>query len=159
MNTPGKLHMGSCAVAAGILAALGLPKSAQRGEAAMALVAPLPLVGTSRPALADGRQWASLSERAPFTVRAQVSPNPVSYGAYPTLYASTVVGAVCTARVVYSTGRPPRSFHRTAHTVGRNGVVAWTWHMQSRGTSGTAIVTCVAGGRTQRAAASFSISP
>lgn len=125
----------------------------------MALVAPLPLVGTPRPAPVEHRQWAALSGRTPFTVRAHVSPNPVDYDEHPTLYASAVVGAVCTARVVYSTGRSPRSFHGTARTVGRSGVVAWSWHMQSRGTSGTAIVTCVAGGRTQSAAASFSISP
>ena len=157
MSIPCKSHMGTCAVAASILAALGLPTSTQRGEAAMALVAPLPLAGTPRPAPAEGRQWASLSGRAPFTVRAHVSPNPVPYDSYPTLYASDVVGAVCTARVVYSTGRPPRSFHGTARTVGRSGVVAWTWHMQSRGTSGKGTVTCSLGGQTTSAAASFSI--
>jgi hypothetical protein len=48
---------------------------------------------------------------AGFTVRAYVSPNPVPYGAYPTLYARTTTGAVCTASVVYSTcDRSPASF-------------------------------------------------
>jgi hypothetical protein len=46
-----------------------------------------------------------------FTVSASVSPNPVPYGAYPTLSARTVPGAVCSASVLYSTGYPPRSFN------------------------------------------------
>jgi hypothetical protein len=42
-----------------------------------------------------------------FSVRASVSPNPVLYGSYPALYAYSSPGAVCTASVLYSTGRAP----------------------------------------------------
>ena len=89
-------------------------------------------------------------------MRARVSPNPINYGNYPTLYAGTTTGAVCTARVVYSTGRPPRSFHGVPRLVGRSGVVQWTWHMESRGITGTALVSCTLGGQTRSAAATFS---
>jgi hypothetical protein len=91
-------------------------------------------------------------------VRAYLTPNPVAYGAYPTLYARTAAGAVCTASVLYSTGHPPRSFDGSAQTVGSSGVVGWTWAMESRGTGGTATVTCSFRGQTKSATASFSIS-
>jgi len=84
-------------------------------------------------------------------VRAYVTPNPVSYGAHPTLYART-------ANVMYSTGRAPRSFDGSARTVGSSGLVGWTWHMQSKGTGGTATVTCSFGGQTRAATTSFSIA-
>jgi hypothetical protein len=120
-----------------------------------------------------GMQWAGASPLPPptattpsptltpgtgFSVRAYVSPNPVPYGAYPTLYARTAVGAVCTASVVYSTGHTPRSFDGSAQTVGSSGMVGWTWHMQSSGTGGTATVTCALGRQTKSAVASFSIA-
>jgi hypothetical protein len=44
------------------------------------------------------------------SVRASVSPNPISFGSYPTLYAYSSPGAVCTASVLYSTGRSPRIY-------------------------------------------------
>jgi hypothetical protein len=48
-----------------------------------------------------------------FSVTAYVSPNPVSFGAYPTLYARSTPGASCSAQVVYSTGRHgPSMAHR-----------------------------------------------
>jgi hypothetical protein len=95
---------------------------------------------------------------AGFVVSAYVTPNPVSYGAHATLYARTVTGAVCTASVVYSTGRAPRSFDGSARTVGSSGVVGWTWPMESRGSGGTATVTCSFGGQTRTAVISFSIA-
>jgi hypothetical protein len=106
-------------------------------------------VGTPRPTTGAG---------AGFSVRAYVTPDPVPYGAYPTLHARTAVGAVCTASVVYATGHAPRSFDGSARTVGSSGVVGWTWHMQSSGTGGTATVTCSVGGQTKSAKATFSIS-
>lgn len=57
-----------------------------------------------------------------FAVCASVSPNPVSYGSYPTLYAYSSPGAVCMASVLYSTGRAPVSFNGSAQTVGGSGV-------------------------------------
>jgi len=93
-----------------------------------------------------------------FSVSAYVSPNLVSYGAYPTLYAKSVPGASCTARVVYSTGRAPASFDGSAKTVGSGGVVGWTWHMESKGSGGTATVRCSLHGRTKSASATFTIA-
>jgi len=93
-----------------------------------------------------------------FSVSAYVSPNPVSYGSYPTLYAKSTPGASCTARVVYSTGRAPVSFDGSAKTVGISGVLGWSWHMESKGTGGTATVSCSLHGRIKSATASFRIS-
>jgi hypothetical protein len=95
---------------------------------------------------------------AGFFVRAYVIPDPVFYGAYPTLNARSIKGADCTARVVYSTGEAPRSFDGSARTVGSSGVVGWTWHMQSSGTGGTATVTCSFHGQTRSVTTSFSIA-
>jgi hypothetical protein len=91
-------------------------------------------------------------------VHAYVSPNPVSYGAYPALYARTVAGAVYTASVIYSTGHTPRSFDGSAQTVGSSGMVGWTWHLQSSGTGGTGTVTCSFHGQTRSAVTSFSVA-
>jgi hypothetical protein len=92
-----------------------------------------------------------------FSVRASVSPNPISYGSYATLTATSSRGAVCTARVVYSTGSAPRSFDGSAKTVGSSGKVSWSWHMESRGSGGTATVTCTLHGQSKSASANFSI--
>jgi hypothetical protein len=109
---------------------------------------PVP-VATPNPTLATG---------VGFSVRAYVTPNPVSNGARPTLYARTALGAICTASVLYSTGHAPRSFDGSAQTVGSSGVVGWTWHVQSSGTGGTATVTCSLGGQTRSAVTTFSIA-
>jgi hypothetical protein len=93
-----------------------------------------------------------------FSVRAYVIPDPAFYDAYPTLYARSVMGALCTASVVYSTGDGPPSFDGSARTVGRSGVAGWTWHLQSSGTGGTATVTCSFRGQTRRVTTSFSIA-
>jgi hypothetical protein len=86
-------------------------------------MAPLPPSPANTPGATPGTG-------ASFVVSAYVSPNPVPYGAYPTLYARTVAGAVCTASVVYSTGYAPRSFNGSAQTVGSSGAVGWSWHME-----------------------------
>jgi hypothetical protein len=91
------------------------------------------------------------------SVRASVSPNSVSYGSYPTLYAYSSPGAVCTASVVYSTGRAPVSFSGSAQTVGGSGKVGWSWHMESKGTGGTGTASCTYRGQSKSATASFSI--
>jgi hypothetical protein len=95
---------------------------------------------------------------ASFVVSTYVSPNPVPYESHATVYARTVAGAVCTASVVYATGRAPRSFNGAAQTVGSSGMVGWTWHMESRGTGGTATVTCSFRGQTRSVTTSFSIA-
>jgi hypothetical protein len=91
-----------------------------------------------------------------FSVGAYIIPDPVFYGAYPTLYARSVMGAVCTASVVYSTGDGPQSFDGSARTIGRSGLAGWTWHMQSSGTGGTATVTCSFRGQTRSVTTRFS---
>lgn len=91
-------------------------------------------------------------------VRASVSPNPVAFGSYPTLTARSVRGASCSASVVYSTGRPPRSFDGSAKTVGSSGSVGWSWHMESRGTGGTATVACSLGGQSTATTVPFMTS-
>ena len=129
--------------------------------------------GADQVLVASGMRWAGIAPLPPspantptpptgtgatFVLSAYVSPDPVSYGAYPILYARTAAGAVCTAQVVYSTGYSPTSFNGSAQTVGSSGVVGWTWHMESRGTGGTATVTCAWHGQTRSATTSFSIA-
>jgi hypothetical protein len=92
-----------------------------------------------------------------FSVRAAVSPNPVSYGSYPMLSAYSSPGAVCTASVLYSTGRSPVSFSGAAQTVGGSGRVGWSWHMESKGSGGTGTVNCRFRGQSKSATATFSI--
>ncbi len=86
-----------------------------------------------------------------------ISPNPVPYGAHPVLTVNATPGASCTADVVYSTGRRPVSFDGSAQRVGSSGQVSWSWHMESKGTSGTATVTCSLNGKSMSQAATFGI--
>jgi hypothetical protein len=92
-----------------------------------------------------------------FSVCAYVSPNPVSYGSYPQLVAKSTPGATCTAQVVYSTGRPPRSFDGSAKTVGSSGIVSGSWHRESKRSGGTATVTCSLHGRSKTITAGLAI--
>lgn len=92
-----------------------------------------------------------------FSLRAWVSPNPVSYGSYATLSAQTSPRASCTANVRYSTGYPPRSFDGSARTAGSDGMVSWSWHMESKGSSGTGTVSCSLRGQTKTATTTFEI--
>jgi hypothetical protein len=92
-----------------------------------------------------------------FSVSASVSPNPVLYGQYATLTAHSLVGTSCSASVVYSTGRSPVSFNGSAQTVGASGSVSWSWHMESKGSSGIGTVTCTYRGATKSATANFTI--
>jgi len=93
-----------------------------------------------------------------FTLSAYVSPASMPYNAYPTLYARTVPGASCTASVVYSTGRQPRSFDGSTRMANGNGVVSWPWHEETTGSGGTATVQCAYHGHSKTAQASFSVS-
>jgi hypothetical protein len=109
------------------------------------------------PAPPAGKQQPTVRPSDSFSVRASVSPNPVSYGAYPTLYAFSSPGASCTANVVYSTGRALVSFNGTAQTVGASGKVGWSWHMESKGSGGTGTVICTYQEQSRNASASFTI--
>lgn len=93
-----------------------------------------------------------------FGVQAWVSPSSMPYGAYPTLYAKSTPGAVCTASVTYSTGRSPVSFDGSSRTVGRSGKVSWSWHEETSGSGGTATVTCTLHGQTRTTPATFTVS-
>src|SRR5947209_6716788 len=90
-----------------------------------------------------------------FALRVRVSPSSMSHNAYPTLYATTVPGASCSASVVYSTGRSPVSFDGSARTVGLSGTTTWTWHEETSGTGGAASVACSFEAQTKRATARF----
>jgi hypothetical protein len=109
------------------------------------------------PAPPGSKPQPTVRPSSSFSVRAAVSPNPVSYGSYPTLYAYSSLGAVCTASVLYSTGRAPVSFSGAAQTVGSSGKVGWSWHMESKGTGGSGTVTCTLQGQSKSATASFTI--
>jgi hypothetical protein len=52
------------------------------------------------------------------------------YNAYPSVMAVVPQGAVCTAQVVYSTGRRPVSFHSAAVT--STGTICWGWHEETK---------------------------
>jgi len=93
-----------------------------------------------------------------FTLSAYVSPASMPYNARPTLYARTVPGASCTASVVYSTGRQPRSFDGSTRMASSNGVVSWPWHEETTGSGGTATVQCTYRGHSKTVQASFSVS-
>jgi hypothetical protein len=109
------------------------------------------------PAPPANKPQPTLRPLGSFSVRATVSPNPASYGSYPTLYAYSSQGAVCTASVLYSTGRAPVSFSGTSQTIGSSGKVGWSWHMESKGSGGTGTVTCTLRGQSKSATASFTI--
>jgi len=80
------------------------------------------------------------------------------YDAYPTLVARTTVGARCSARVIYTTGRPPRSFSGYEQIVGKGGTVRWDWHEETKGTGCTATVYCSLNGQTATASATFPVT-
>jgi len=92
-----------------------------------------------------------------FTLRAYVSPSSMPYNAYPTLYGQTISGASCTASVVYSTGRQPRSFDGSARTAGSNGLVSWNWHEETSGDGGTASVQCRYRGQDKSVQVAFTV--
>jgi hypothetical protein len=93
-----------------------------------------------------------------FSVSASVTPNPVASGSTATVATKSSPGASCTASVTYSTGSHPRSFDGSARTVGNSGSVNWSWTVGSKGSGGTAKVTCTLRGQNKSATASFSIS-
>jgi hypothetical protein len=113
--------------------------------------------GTGAAPPAPPRQRPTTKPAAGLHMSVSISPNPVPYGAHPTLTVVATRGASCTADVLYSTGRRPVSFNGSAQTVGGGGSVSWSWHMESKGSSGTATVTCSLGGRSATQSATFGI--
>jgi hypothetical protein len=100
----------------------------------------------------------STSITATLTVTASVTPNPMPYGAYPTLLASTSPGAACSASVTYSTGRHPVSFDGSTRIADANGQVSWSWHEETVGSGGTAYVSCSFNGQTANTTAYFTVT-
>jgi len=72
-------------------------------------------------------------------VKAYVTPQTMSYDAYPVLVAHSHPGALCTASArYYNTNRPPRSFNGYQQTM--QGTVPWRWHEETKGNGGEATV-------------------
>jgi hypothetical protein len=114
--------------------------------------------GTTPPPVPQPGTPQSTPRPSGFTVRAAVSPNPVPYGAHPTLFAFSSPGASCKATLVYSSGRSPVGFSGGAQTVGSSGKVGWSWHMESKSSGGTGTVTCSLRGQSKSAQADFKIA-
>jgi len=93
-----------------------------------------------------------------FLLRAWVSPNPMPYRAYPTLFARTIPGAGCSASVSYVSGQPATSFNGYVQIAGQSGSVTWSWHEETREGGGTAHVTCTFQGMLRSAQATFHIA-
>jgi hypothetical protein len=93
-----------------------------------------------------------------FKVRAWVDPSTMPYDSYPTLYAATRRGAVCSAHVDYSTGYAPVSFSGTSQEVGASGRISWSWHEETEGDSGVANINCVYGRAEGLATTSFTVT-
>lgn len=93
-----------------------------------------------------------------FAIKVWVSPSVLRYGEAATLYAKTRSGAGCAARVVYSTGRRPVSFSGYAQRVSKSGMVHWWWHEETRGTWGSASVTCEWRGTVKSSVARFQVT-
>jgi len=114
-------------------------------------------------ALPCGRQ-SPAAPRAPIgtsshlVIRVSVSPSTMPYDFHPTLFATTSPGALCSPTVVYSTGRQPVSLARSTQLVGATGTVSWTWHEETKGSSGLATVRCSYHGQTATASASFTVT-
>jgi hypothetical protein len=120
--------------------------------------APSPVSPPPAAPVATPTQTAGSGQTGGFSERASVSPNPMPYNSEATLTAATTAGASCAARVVYSTGSVPTSFHGTAQMVPASGSVSWSWHEETKGSGGVATVTCALGGRTASASVTFSVT-
>jgi len=84
----------------------------------------------------------------PFAVRVRVSPDPIPYGAFPTLIIATRPGAICAIQVRYTSGRPPASYPDHSVVAAPPGLIReqGRWRVESRSAGGTARVTCTSGG-------------
>ena len=107
-----------------------------------------------------GLTGSAQAQAAGLPLRLMVRPQVMRYdyrGAE--LIAYTTPGALCWGRVVYSTGHKPVSFRKevakslpATSSVGR---ALWTWHEETKGTAGTATVTCTLGRRAATATTTF----
>ena len=92
---------------------------------------------------------------AGFPLKVSVTPATMPYGAHPAVVAVVPRGAVCTAQVLYSTGRRPVSFHGGAVT--STGTIRWSWHEETKGSGGMATVTCRLHGVSETKTATFAV--
>jgi phosphatidylserine/phosphatidylglycerophosphate/cardiolipin synthase-like enzyme len=120
--------------------------------------APSPVSPPPAAPVATPTQTTTSSHAGALTVTASVSPNPMPYNADATLMATTSPGASCTATVRYSSGSVPSSFHGTAQVVPASGSISWSWHESTKGSGGTATVTCMLGGKTASATVAFTVT-
>jgi hypothetical protein len=94
------------------------------------------------PTIATATKTVATSSSS-FTVSVQVSPNPIPYGAYPTvtIHASA---AVCAISVRYASGKGPTSYPDHSATANAAGVIVeqGRWHMESKSSGGTVSANC-----------------
>jgi hypothetical protein len=94
---------------------------------------------------------------APFTVHAEVAPNPLrDSGSLATLTAHTSPGARCVAGVFYDDGQAARAFAGYPQ-VATHGDVSWRWRVQTSSAGGTGTVSCTLRGATGAATAVFAV--
>jgi hypothetical protein len=93
------------------------------------------------------------------TVSVQVSPNPIPYGAYPTVTIHTAPAAMCSISVRYATGKGPTSYpdHSATAKVGGTITEQGQWHMESKSSGGTVSASCSSRGATATGTFSFQI--
>jgi hypothetical protein len=76
-------------------------------------------------------------------IHAWVYPDPSTFDDYPTLWAETVPGATCSAKVTYSNGKVPAMFSGSLVETDGNGLTGWTWYVDKTALpTGLGIVTC-----------------
>ena len=77
-----------------------------------------------------------------------VSPNPVPYGAYPTLIVRTSAGARCAITVRYASGHAPATYPDHTAVADAGGTIReqGRWHMESRSAGGTIRAACLGKG-------------
>jgi hypothetical protein len=91
-----------------------------------------------------------------FPLKVSVAPSTMPYNAYPAVVAVVPRGALCSAQVLYSTGRRPVSFHGVAVT--STGTIHWGWHEETKGSGGVATVTCRFHGVSETKTARFEVT-
>jgi hypothetical protein len=84
-----------------------------------------------------------------FFLRVCATPNPVTNGGSTTIFAQTLPGAVCVARVRYANGTGPTSsqFSGAAQTALQDGFTIFPLTVNTTATSGEAQVACTLGGQ------------
>ena len=114
---------------------------------------------TSRIAVPGPTATMTTSTGTSGALTVQVSPNPIPYGAYPTVTIHTAPGAVCGISVRYATGKGPTSYPDHSATANVGGTISehGQWHMQSKSAGGTVSARCASKGATVTGTFSFQI--